>query len=65
MRNEYRIYCHVCGLPSYLDTPELELEDALEYYTADEAEAYIIRNSDHTDTDKYGRKINLYVRRVN
>lgn len=57
----YRIYEHIVGLPSHLDTPLETLEEDLKDRTAEEAEEFIQRFV--PNVDKYGRKRNVYVYR--
>lgn len=61
----YRIYEHIIGLPSFLDEPVIEMEDAFAEMelTADEAEERIIKNEELYNTDQFGRKRRLYVYR--
>lgn len=58
----YRIYEHIIGFPSHLDTIMEELEECLEEYTAEEAEKFIEKYV--PNVDKYGRRRNVYVYRI-
>lgn len=59
---KYRIYEHVIGLPSFLDTIREDLEEIFEenHYSAEEVEKEIKKIMQLNPFDKYGRKINLY-----
>lgn len=59
MCNNYTIYEHTIGLPDYLDTRMIELEECLSEYSADEAEEFIEKYV--PNVDKYGRERRVYV----
>lgn len=54
MSNNYTIYEHIIGLPDFLDTRMIELEEYLSEYSTDEAEKFI-------GVDKFGRNRRVYV----
>ena len=60
----YRIYEHIIGFPSHMDSIVDELEEIFCYhnFTAIQAEEFI--KEFVTDTDKYGRKRIIYVYRL-
>ncbi len=59
MSNNYKIYEHTIGLPDYLDTRMIELEECFSEYSADEAEEFIEKYV--SSVDKFGRKRRVYV----
>lgn len=62
MEKEYRIYEHIIGFPSHMDTIMEDLEECLQFSTAEKAEDFIKRCV--PDIDIYGRKRNVYVYRL-
>lgn len=58
---DYRVYCHVIGLPDYLDKIVEELEEFFEEnnYTEEEAEEYIKKLGDAKT--QYGEECRYYI----
>ncbi|MFR3656702.1 MAG: hypothetical protein ACLTWK_00270 [Eisenbergiella sp.] len=57
MSNNYTIYEHIIGLPDFLDTRMIELEEYLSKYSTDEAEKFIEKYV--SSVDKFGRNRRL------
>lgn len=63
MRN-FVVYEHIYGLPEYLDTVSEEITEMVEenhYTTEKDIEWYVNWINRFRQTDKFGRKRNLYV----
>lgn len=61
---KFVVYEHICGLPAHLDKIHEEITEMVEennYTTEKDVEWYVNWINRFNQTDKYGRKRNLYV----